>query len=32
MFTGMPMENQEMFRAASSGEYVYVGYSMKANK
>jgi hypothetical protein len=32
MFRGMPTENQEMFRAASSGEYVYVGYSRKANK
>jgi hypothetical protein len=30
MFTGMATENQEMFRAASSGEYVYVGYSVKA--
>jgi hypothetical protein len=26
MFTGVPTENQEMFRAASSGEYVYIGY------
>jgi hypothetical protein len=27
MYTGMPTENQEIFRALSSGEYVYVGYS-----
>jgi hypothetical protein len=32
MFTGMPTENQEIFRAASSREYIYVGYSGKANK
>jgi hypothetical protein len=32
MFTGMPTENQEIFRAARSREYVYVGYSGKANK
>jgi hypothetical protein len=26
MFTGIPTENQEMFIAASSGEYIYIGY------
>jgi hypothetical protein len=32
MFTGMPTEKHEIFRAASIGEYIYVGYSGKANK
>jgi hypothetical protein len=27
MFTGMPTENKDIFRAAGSGEYVYVSYS-----